>query len=108
MSFNIIPTPPFEKELKQLSKKYPSVKNDIIALILQLQREPKIGIPLGNDCYKIRMAISSKGKGKSGGARVITYLQIVEKNIFLLSIYDKADAGNISDREIQKRLKGLE
>jgi hypothetical protein len=105
MSFNIIPTPPFEKELKQLAKKYPSIKNDIIALGLQLQNDPKMGTPLGNDCYKIRMAIASKGKGKSGGARVITYVKVVESNIFLLSIYDKADVANISDEELQDRLK---
>ena len=107
MSFNIIPTPPFEKELKQLAKKYPSIKSDITALAIKLQQETKMGTPLGNDCYKIRMDISSKGKGKSGGARVITYVQVVETNIFLLSIYDKADAANISDKELQKRLKRL-
>ena len=86
MSFNIIPTPPFEKELKQLAKKYPSIKKDITALAEELQKEPHLGTPLGNDCFKIRMAISSKGKGKSGGARVITFVQIIETNIFLLAI----------------------
>ena len=66
-----------------------------------------MGTPLGNDCYKIRLAISSKGKGKSGGARVITYVKIIETSIFLLSIYDKADVANISDKELKERLKGL-
>ncbi len=66
-----------------------------------------MGTPLGNDCYKIRMTISSKGKGKSGGARVITYVKIIETSIFLLSIYDKADAANISDKELKERLKGF-
>ena len=69
MSFNIIPTPPFEKELKQLVKKYPSIKSDIISLVKELQKEPRIGTPLGSNCYKIRMAITSKGKGKSGGVK---------------------------------------
>lgn len=68
MSCNIIPTPPFEKELKQLAKKYPSLKKDIAVLAAQLQKEPKFGVPLGNNCYKIRIAITSKGQGKSGGA----------------------------------------
>jgi len=107
MSFNIIATPPFEKELKLLLKKYPSVKNDIIELIAKLIKEPKMGIAIGNDCYKIRMAITSKGKGKSGGARVITFVQIIETTIYLLSIYDKADTSNISDRILKERLKGL-
>lgn len=107
MSFNIIPTPLFEKELKRLSKKYPSIKKDLIVLADELQEEPRLGTPLGNNCYKIRMAISAKGKGKSGGARVITYVQIINTNIFLLAIYDKADIENISDKELKERLKGL-
>lgn len=107
MSFNIVTTPPFEKELKQLAKKYSSIKNDIADLASQLRKEPKMGTALGNDCYKIRMAITSKGKGKSGGARVITFVQIIETTIFLLSIYDKADAANISDKVLKERLRGL-
>ena len=107
MSFNIIPTPPFEKELKQLAKKYPSIKKDMAELVSRLMEDPKMGTPLGNDCYKIRMAITSKGKGKSGGARVITFVQIIQTNIFLLSIFDKADAANISDKVLKERLKGL-
>lgn len=107
MSFNIIPTPPFEKELKHLAKKYPSIKKDMADLVSKLMEEPELGTPLGNDCYKIRMAITSKGKGKSGGARVITFVQIIQTNIFLLSIFDKADAANISDKLLKERLKGL-
>ena len=107
MSFNIIPTPPFEKDLKQLAKKYPSVKKDITDLATKLLKEPKLGTPLGNDCYKIRMAITSKGRGKSGGARVITFVQIVKTSIFLLAIFDKADFENISDKELKERLKRL-
>jgi mRNA-degrading endonuclease RelE of RelBE toxin-antitoxin system len=107
MSFNIIPTPPFEKELKQLAKKYPSIKKDIGELVSRLLQEPKTGTPLGNNCYKIRMAITSKGQGKSGGARIITFVQVIETTIFLLSIYDKADAESISDKELKERLKGL-
>jgi hypothetical protein len=53
------------------------------------------------------MAITSKGKGKSGGARVITFVQIIETTIYLLSIYDKADTSNISDKILKERLKGL-
>lgn len=71
MSFELIPTPPFEKELKYLAKKYPSLKKDIFILSQQLLNNPLMGISLGNNCYKIRMAITSKGKGKSSGARVI-------------------------------------
>jgi mRNA-degrading endonuclease RelE of RelBE toxin-antitoxin system len=107
MSFEIIATPPFERELKQLSKKYPSIKKDIAALGAEIQSNPKLGTPIGYDCYKIRMAISSKGKGKSGGARVITHVKITATTIFLLSIYDKSETDTISDEEIVARVKRL-
>lgn len=107
MRFKIIPTPPFERELKQLAKKYPSIKKDFAALGAALLDNPQIGVPLGNECYKIRMAIAAKGKGKSGGARVITYVQVIQQQIFLLSIFDKSDMENISDKELKKRLKAL-
>jgi mRNA-degrading endonuclease RelE of RelBE toxin-antitoxin system len=107
MSFKIVPTPPFERELKQLAKKYPSIKKDIAALAQQLLQQPQMGTPLGHDCFKIRMAISAKGKGKSGGARVITHVQVTKEDIFLLSIYDKSEAENIADKELLARLKNL-
>lgn len=107
MSFEIIATPPFERELKQLSKKYPSLKKDIAALGTEILTNPKLGTPVGHGCYKIRMAISSKGKGKSGGARVITHVKITATTIFLLSIYDKSETDTISDEEIIARVKRL-
>jgi len=107
MSFKIIPTPPFERELKQLAKKYPSIKKDITALAQQLAQQPQMGTPLGHDCFKIRMTITAKGKGKSGGARVITHVQVTKEHIFLLSIYDKSEAQNITDKELLGRLKNL-
>jgi mRNA-degrading endonuclease RelE of RelBE toxin-antitoxin system len=74
MSYKVLTIPPFDKQLKRLVKKYPSLKIEISTLIQELKIEPDKSIPLGNSCYKIRLAIGSKGKGKSGGARVITYL----------------------------------
>lgn len=105
MSFNIYSTDFFDKELKKLSKKYPSVKNDYKALIDSLKEEPKQGQALGKDCYKIRMAITSKGKGKSGGSRVISCIKIVAESVFLLSIFDKGDKESICDNELDKLLK---
>jgi mRNA-degrading endonuclease RelE of RelBE toxin-antitoxin system len=109
MSFNIYATDFFDKELKKLSKKYPSVKNDYKDLVDSLKKEPKQGDPLGKDCYKIRMAITSKGKGKSGGSRVISCVKIVAGSVFLLSIYDKGDKESIFDKELDNllRLAGL-
>jgi mRNA-degrading endonuclease RelE of RelBE toxin-antitoxin system len=74
MSFSVVPTERFKKEAKRLVKNFPSLKNELIELTSVLEIDPETGTPLGNNTYKIRIAIKSKGKGKSGGARVITYV----------------------------------
>ena len=99
MSFEIRYTPVFEKALKRLAKKYPSMHADYAEFLDELSREPKVGSSIGKGCYKVRLAISSKGKGKSGGARVITYVRVVKKVVVLLTMYDKSEKENISDSE---------
>jgi len=76
-------------------------------LVSQLKQTPDIGKAIGKGCYKIRLAIKSKNKGKSGGARVITYFIDVNNTVYLLSIYDKAEKENISNKELDNLLKGL-
>jgi len=100
MSFEIIPTPFFAKELKALAKKYKSIGADVRNLISELEENPKLGTHLGKDCYKIRMAITAKGKGKSGGARVITHIKVINEKIYLLDIYDKSEEDSISEKEL--------
>jgi hypothetical protein len=56
---------------------------------------------LGNNCYKIRLAIKSKAKGKSGGTRVITFLRTKTERIYLIDIYDKSEQTSITDKELQ-------
>jgi mRNA-degrading endonuclease RelE of RelBE toxin-antitoxin system len=107
MPFKIEATPEFLSEAKKLSKKYPSLKNDIAGLAEQLKDNPTSGTPLGKDAYKIRLAITSKGKGKSGGARVITCVKIIATIVYLVSIYDKSVQGDISDQELKERIKNL-
>jgi mRNA-degrading endonuclease RelE of RelBE toxin-antitoxin system len=108
MSFEVIATSRFRRDIKALAKKYPSLKNEYAHLINDLEENPQShGTPLGNNCYKIRIAIASKGKGKSGGARVITHLLIQDKIVFLLTIYDKSEKENISDKEIKELLDQL-
>ena len=107
MPFNIEATPEFLSEAKKLAKKYSSLGNDIAALANQLIINPTMGTPLGKEAYKIRLAITSKGKGKSGGARVITYVKIVASTIYLVSIYDKSVQSDISDKELKERIKNL-
>jgi len=73
-------------------------------LITLLEENPQQGEPLGKDCFKVRMAIRSKRKGKSGGARVITCVKIVAEEVFIIAIYDKSELGAITDQEIGNRL----
>lgn len=105
MSYNVLSIPPFDKQLKRLVKKYPSLKNEFAELLESLEQKPEQGTNLGNNCYKIRIAIASKGKGKSGGARVITNFVIAEETVFLISIYDKSEKGNLTDKELDELLK---
>ena len=104
MNYNVLTIAYFDKQLKRLVKKYPSLKAEYAELIKALREEPQKGIAIGKDCYKIRLAIASKGKGKSGGARVITYFAITDHNIFLLSIYDKSEKEDIDDKELLRLL----
>ena len=101
MSYSIELSDNFKKEAKRLNKKYPSLKTDLERLFAELQDNPTIGTSLGNNIYKIRIAISSKGKGKSGGARVMSFVKISDYVILLFSIYDKSEKDNISDKEIK-------
>jgi len=98
----------FRKEYKKLAKKYVSLREDVSSLVETLKENPTTGTNLGNNIYKIRIAISSKGKGKSGGARIITYFVNKDNIVYLLSIYDKSEEANISDKEIKKILKEVE
>lgn len=98
--FEIYTISNFDRELKKLSKKYPSIISDFKLLLKTLENQPFQGSPIGKDCYKIRMAISSKNRGKSGGSRVITCVKILNNSITLLSIYDKSDQNNISDNHL--------
>lgn len=104
MSYKVKTIPRFDKALKKLAKKYPSLKNEYVALIELLENNPFAGIPIGRSCYKIRVAIKSKGKGKSGGGRIITNVLVSESTVFLLSIYDKSDKDSLSDSELLELL----
>ncbi len=105
MSYNIELTALFEKQLKRLTKKFPSLKKEFAQLIILLKQNPKQGTAIGNNCYKIRLAIASKGKGKSGGASVITHVQITRTTIYLFSIYDKSEQSDITDGDLNEWVK---
>jgi mRNA-degrading endonuclease RelE of RelBE toxin-antitoxin system len=104
----------FLKELKRLSKKFPSLKQDVADLKQMLLSQPRTGDDLGKGAYKIRLAITSKGKGKSGGARVISHVEteiigVVENNnVTLLAIYDKSEIESFSKEQLDWLIKNME
>jgi hypothetical protein len=105
MNYKVSSIQLFDKQAKRLAKKYPTIKSDLAELFESLETNPNQGTALGNNFYKIRLAISAKGKGKSGGARVITYLKIVETTVYLSSIYEKGDKDSISTKELEQIFK---
>lgn len=105
MSYNVELSANFKKEAKRLIKKYPSLKKELIELFTELEKNPTTGTPLGNDIYKIRLAIASKNKGKSGGARVLSFVKVTQTSVLLFSIYNKGEIDNITDKEINELIK---
>lgn len=111
MNFDVIPTPDFERALKSLAKRHRSLKQDIAEFIRLLQSNPFQGDELSPGIRKIRMAITSKGRGKSGGARVITYTVLLteqEGSVYLIDIYDKADYSTVDVEIIQRKVRDIE
>ena len=100
MKIEINVTESFKKAARPLIRKYRSFLDDLLEMELELLERPDTGKSLGNNVYKIRLAIKSKNKGKSGGARVISYLERIESigklgskeiTVNLLTVYDKTD-----------------
>lgn len=118
MKITVKITHSFNVAAKPLLKKYHSLSKDLLALERELIKTPRLGTPLGQETYKIRLKISSKGKGKSGGARVITLVDTTliyftekipneEITVNLVTIFDKSDIDNISDRELKDLIKSI-
>jgi len=115
VSVSVRVTKNFKLAAKPLLKKYPSLQKDLLNLESELLTNPTQGTSLGHNAYKIRLKISSKGKGKSGGARVISLVEtslIAEVNVTeeqitvnLITIYDKSDTATISDKELKELIK---
>ena len=105
MSYNIELSANFKKEAKRLTKKYPSLKTELAELFTKLEENPTTGTPLGNDIYKIRLAINSKNKGKSGGARVLSFVKVTQTTVLLFSIYNKGEVDSLTVKEIKELIK---
>lgn len=116
MNCKVIVVENFRREAKRLIKKYASLKDELFELEKELSQNPRFGTSLGKNIYKIRVAVKSKGKGKSGGLRVITRLIEIQMrvtevslqtDIYLLSIYDKSEQSAISDKKLKELIDDL-
>ncbi len=107
MKYEVVTGEGFKKQAKKLIKRYTSLKQEIRRLGQKLKENPTIGTSIGRQCYKIRIAIESKGKGKSGGARIITHTIISQKTVYMLSIYDKSEKESISNEEINRLIANI-
>lgn len=100
MNLKLIPTPEFSRSVKKLNKKYQLITKDLKILEKELIANPKSGIELGNNSFKVRIPNSSIPTGKRGGFRVVYYYKDQNDNIYLLAIYSKTDLENISHRKL--------
>jgi len=104
MAFDVVLTSGFKKELKRIAKKHRQILADIDSLVDQLAENPAIGTDLGRNIFKIRLAISGSSKGKSGGARVITYIKITAHTVVLAEIYLKSEYDTVDVDAVVERL----
>ncbi len=108
MSNRVVVRKSFLGSAKKLARRYRSFQKDLAKLIDELRINSNIGIPLGNNVYKIRLGIASKGRGKSGGARVISYVYRSAGFVYLLFVYDKADMDAIPESDLRVLVRELE
>ena len=97
--------PQFAKDVKRLAKKYKSLASDLKILLSEITDNPDLGVDLGHGVRKVRLSITSKGKGKRGGARILSYKRIVINDSYIkivfLAMYDKNELENVSDDYIR-------
>ena len=105
MDIKVIPNDGFTKELKRISKKHRGILSDIASLSAKLKKDPVHGTYLGQDVYKIRLAISGTNSGKSGGARIITCVVLVREIVFLTEIYLKSEHDTVDVDKVIQHLK---
>ena len=108
MKYRVIIEKSFTKPAKRLARRYPSFPSDLLTIVGELESNPLLGTSLGGSLRKIRLAIRSKGKGKSGGARVISYIYLEGTRVHLLTVYDKSDRDTITDEELRQLVNDIE
>ena len=106
MNYKIETIPRFGKDVKKLKKKFPKIKSDLVNFVNQLLLNPKMGIDLGENIFKVRIPNSSIPTGKSGGFRIITYYK-KDSILYLVTIYSKSEKENILDLELKELINRL-
>jgi len=107
MNYSIVVHEIFYKELKPLAKKYPSLKNDILSISNNIEKELALATDLGEGFKKIRINTKSKGKGSAGGGRIISFETIIsvdETQVLFATIYNKGDYDTIDLATLKKNL----
>lgn len=110
MNFKIQTTSYFDAEAKRFGKRYRSFVDDLKSFRDSITEDPFQGTEIMPGIRKVRMSIETKGRGKSGGARVITFTYLVSEesgNVILLLLYDKADASSVKSNVVKKIVKDL-
>ncbi len=107
MENKIIPLPRFESEAKRLIKKHRSFAQDLRNLVEELKSNALLGVSLGGNLRKIRLPIGSKGVGKSGGARLISYVALVQETVYLLTVYDKSETETVPLSDLRQLAKSI-
>jgi hypothetical protein len=105
-NYSLFVTNLFIKEARKLKKRYPDIKESFNVLKKDLKNDPigRSEAHLGQNCFKVRMEIKGKQAGKSYGASVIIHVKIIDKIVYLLSVYDKSDKSDL-DIELKVLLK---
>jgi hypothetical protein len=102
LKLNVTKTDHFEKLVTKLSKKYRNIEKDIDSFLDKIEDIKDLGVSLGNSLYKARIRNTDNKKGKSGGYRIITYLQLKDNELTLIYIYSKSELANIKESELDK------
>jgi len=107
-NYKVFTTTRFIKEAQKLKKKYPNIGESFRDLSKELKKDPITGNdPLGKNCYKVRMEIEGKHSGESGAARVIIQVKIVDKEVFVLSVFEKGTKSDLFEKELDRILKEM-
>ena len=97
----------YEKAFKKLSKKYKNIDKDVDAFLSSIRSREDLGTELKSNVYKVRIANSSKNKGKSTGYRLLSYVALVKNELHLLYIYDKGSIGNLTESEVDAMIASV-